>query len=48
MDLKIKDLAQFLVKSEKEVLKLVKDKDIPHQIIQDRVVFNKDKEHLVF
>ena len=43
MDLKIKDLAQFLVKSEKEVLKLVKYKDIPHQIIQDRVVFNKDK-----
>jgi PTS system nitrogen regulatory IIA component len=33
----------LLVKSEKEVLKLVKENDIPHQVIQDRVVFNKDK-----
>jgi PTS system nitrogen regulatory IIA component len=43
VDLKIKDIAQLLVMPEKEVLKLVKAKDIPHQIIQDRVVFNKDK-----
>ncbi|MDD8017679.1 MAG: PTS sugar transporter subunit IIA [Bacteroidota bacterium] len=43
MDLKVKDIAQFLVMSEKEILKLVKAKEIPHQVIQDRVVFNKDK-----
>jgi PTS system nitrogen regulatory IIA component len=43
VDLKIKDIAQLLVKPEKEVQKLVKTNDIPHQIIQDRVVFNKDK-----
>ncbi len=43
MDLKIKDIAQLLVMPEKEVLKLVKENDIPHQVIQDRVVFNKDK-----
>jgi nitrogen PTS system EIIA component len=43
VELKIKDIAQFLVKSEKEIQKLVKAKDIPHQIIQDKVVFNKDK-----
>jgi len=43
VDLKIKDIAQLLVKPEKEVLKLVKENDIPHQVIQDRVVFNKDK-----
>jgi PTS system nitrogen regulatory IIA component len=43
VDLKIKDIAQLLVMPEKEVLKLVKENDIPHQVIQDRVVFNKDK-----
>ena len=43
MDLKIKDIAQFLVMSEKEIQKLVKSKEIPHQVIQDRVVFHKDK-----
>ncbi len=43
MDLKIKDIAHLLVKSEKDVLKLVKANDIPHSVIQDRVVFNKDK-----
>jgi nitrogen PTS system EIIA component len=43
VDLKIKDIAQLLVMPEKEIQKLVKTKDIPHQVIQDRVVFNKDK-----
>ncbi|MBN1398832.1 MAG: PTS sugar transporter subunit IIA [Bacteroidetes bacterium] len=43
MDLKIKDIAHLLVKSEKDVLRLVKAKDIPHQVIHDRIVFNKDK-----
>jgi nitrogen PTS system EIIA component len=43
VDLKIKDIAQLLVQSEKEIQKLVNAKEIPHQVIQDRVVFNKDK-----
>jgi nitrogen PTS system EIIA component len=43
VDLRTKDIAQLLVLPEKEILKLVKSKDIPHQVIQDRVVFNKDK-----
>jgi len=43
VDLKIKDVAEFLVLSEKEIVNLVKSKEIPHQVIQDRVVFNKDK-----
>lgn len=43
MNLKIKDIAQFLLMSEKEIQKLVKVKEIPHQVIQDRVVFHKDK-----
>jgi PTS system nitrogen regulatory IIA component len=43
VDLKIKDIAQLLVMSEKEVQKLAKAKEIPHQVIQDRIVFNKEK-----
>ena len=43
MDLKIKDVAQFLLMTEKEIQKLVKAKDIPHQVIQERVVFHKEK-----
>jgi PTS system nitrogen regulatory IIA component len=43
VDLKTKDIAQLLVLPEKEVIKLVRAKDIPHQVIQDRVVFHKDK-----
>jgi nitrogen PTS system EIIA component len=43
VELKIKDIAQLLVLPEKEIQKLVKAKEIPHQIIQDRVVFNKEK-----
>jgi nitrogen PTS system EIIA component len=43
VDLKIKDITQFLVMSEKDIQKLVKAKAIPHQVIQDRVVFNKEK-----
>lgn len=43
MDLKIKDIAQLLVMPEKEIQKLVKAKEIPFQLIQDRVVFNKEK-----
>jgi nitrogen PTS system EIIA component len=43
LDLRIKDIAQFLVMPEKEIQKLVKIKEIPYQVIQDRVVFNKDR-----
>ena len=43
MDLRIKDIAQLLLQPEKEIQKLVKAKGIPHQIIQDRVIFNKEK-----
>jgi PTS system nitrogen regulatory IIA component len=43
VDLKIKDIAQFLVMPEKDIQKLVKAKEIPYQVIQDRVVFNKEK-----
>lgn len=43
VDLKIKDIAQLLLLSEREVQKLVKTKAIPHQVIQERVIFNKVK-----
>jgi nitrogen PTS system EIIA component len=43
LDLRIKDIAQLLLLSEKEIQKLVKLKSIPHQIVQDRVSFNKEK-----
>ncbi|HLP15428.1 MAG TPA: PTS sugar transporter subunit IIA [Bacteroidota bacterium] len=42
-DLKSKDIAQLLLLSEKDIQKLIKTKSIPHQIIQDRVIFNKEK-----
>jgi nitrogen PTS system EIIA component len=42
-DLKSKDIAQLLLLSEKEIQKLIKSKGIPYQIIQDRVIFNKEK-----
>jgi nitrogen PTS system EIIA component len=43
VDLRIKDIAQLLLLSEKDIQKLIKAKDIPHQIIQERVIFNKEK-----
>jgi PTS system nitrogen regulatory IIA component len=43
VELKIKDIAHLLQMPEKEIVKFVKADTIPHQIIQDRVVFNKDK-----
>ena len=41
MDLTTKDIAHLLNHSEKEILQLIKKKDIPFQIIQDKVFFNK-------
>jgi nitrogen PTS system EIIA component len=43
LDLRIKDIAQLLLLSEKDIQKLIKSKGIPHQIIQERVIFNKEK-----
>jgi PTS system nitrogen regulatory IIA component len=41
LDLTTKDIAHLLNHSEKEILQLIKKKDIPFQIIQDKVFFNK-------
>ncbi|HNX58671.1 MAG TPA: helix-turn-helix domain-containing protein, partial [Spirochaetota bacterium] len=43
MDLTIKDISLLLMMSEKEVKSLVKKKDIPCQVIQDRMFFNKQQ-----
>ena len=41
MDLTTKDIAHLLNHSEKDILQLIKKKDIPFQIVQDKVFFNK-------
>lgn len=41
MDLNIKDISHLLMVSEKEIQQLIKKKEIPHQFLQDKVVFNK-------
>ena len=41
MDLTTKDIAHLLNHSEKDILQLIKKKDIPFQVIQDKVFFNK-------
>ena len=41
MDLTTKDIAHLLNHSEKDILQLIKKKDIPCQVIQDKVFFNK-------
>jgi len=43
LDLTIKDISLLLMMSEKEVKSLVKKKDIPCQVIQDRMFFNKQQ-----
>lgn len=43
MDLTIKDISLLLMISEKEINGLVKKKDIPCQIIQDKVFFSKQQ-----
>jgi PTS system nitrogen regulatory IIA component len=41
LDLTTKDIAHLLNHSEKDILQLIKKKDIPFQVIQDKVFFNK-------
>lgn len=41
MDLNIKDISHLLMVSEKEIQQMIKKKEIPHQYLQDKVVFNK-------
>lgn len=43
MDLTIKDISTLLLKPEKEIEKLIKNKEIPFQKINDRILFNKQQ-----
>ncbi|MFH0733474.1 MAG: PTS sugar transporter subunit IIA [bacterium] len=43
MDLITKDISHLLIKTEKEIQQLIKKKEIPFQLIQDKVVFNKQQ-----
>ena len=43
MDLTTKDVSHLLMLQEKEVQQLIKKKEIPNQILQDKVVFNKQQ-----
>lgn len=41
MDLNISDISRLLLKPEKDILQLVRKKEIPFNIVFDRIVFNK-------
>jgi nitrogen PTS system EIIA component len=43
LDLTIKDISHLLILNEKEILQLIKKKEIPSQILQDKIVFNKQQ-----
>ena len=43
MDLNTKDISHLLILPEKEVQQLVKRKEIPYQLLFDKVVFNKQQ-----
>jgi len=43
MNLTIKDISHLLMITEKEVQQLIKKKEIPFQILHDKVVFNKQQ-----
>ncbi len=43
MDLTIKDIANLLLKSDKEVQILIKKKEIPFQLVNDKMLFNKQQ-----
>ena len=45
MDLTIKDIENLLIKPEKEIKRLIKQKDIPFQLINDKYYFNK--QHII-
>jgi len=43
LDLTIKDIANLLLKSDKEVQILIKKKEIPFQLVNDKMLFNKQQ-----
>ncbi len=43
MDLVVKDIANLLLMPEKEIQNLVKKKEIPFHVIQDKLLFNKQQ-----
>ncbi len=43
MDLSIKDISHLLMLPEKEVQQLIKKKEIPFQLLHDKIVFNKQQ-----
>jgi PTS system nitrogen regulatory IIA component len=43
LDLTIKDISTLLLKPEKEIQSLIKQKEIPFQTIQDKLLFNKQQ-----
>lgn len=43
MDLTVKDIANLLLKSDKEVQGLIKKKEIPFQLVNDKMLFNKQQ-----
>ncbi len=43
MELIIKDISHLLIMTEKEIQQLIKKKEIPFQLIQDKIVFNKQQ-----
>lgn len=43
MDLTVKDIANLLLKSDKEVQSLIKKKEIPFQLVNDKMLFNKQQ-----
>lgn len=43
MDANIKDISNLLMMTEKEIQYLIKKKEIPYQVLQDRLIFNKQQ-----
>ena len=43
MDLTIKDISNLLLMNEKDILNLIKKKEIPFQTINDKLLFNKQR-----
>lgn len=43
MELDTKDLSHLLMLNEKEIQRFVKNKEIPYQVLQDKILFNKHK-----
>jgi len=43
MELTIKDITSLLMLSERNIQKLIRSGEIPHQVIQDKITFNKQQ-----